>query len=71
MRFLHLMANQAAIAIEKARLHQEEIKRQRLEQELAVARQIQLSFLPEACPIVPGWDLAACYQAARLVGGNF
>jgi sigma-B regulation protein RsbU (phosphoserine phosphatase) len=71
VRFLHLMANQAAIAIEKARLHQEEIKRQRLEQELAVARQIQLSFLPEACPVVPGWDLAACYQAARLVGGDF
>jgi sigma-B regulation protein RsbU (phosphoserine phosphatase) len=71
MRFLHLMANQAAIAIEKARLHQEEIKQQRLEQELAVARQIQLSFLPEACPVVPGWDVAAYYQAARLVGGDF
>jgi serine phosphatase RsbU (regulator of sigma subunit)/PAS domain-containing protein len=71
VRFLHLMANQAAIAIEKARLHQEEIKRQRMEQELAVARQIQLSFLPEACPVVPGWDIAACYQAARLVGGDF
>jgi sigma-B regulation protein RsbU (phosphoserine phosphatase) len=71
VRFLHLMANQAAIAIEKARLHQEEIKRQRLEQELGVARQIQLSFLPETCPVVPGWDLAACYQAAQLVGGDF
>lgn len=71
LRFLRLMANQAAIAIETARLHQEEIKRQRLEEELAVARQIQLSLLPEACPVVPGWEFCATYRAARLVGGDF
>jgi sigma-B regulation protein RsbU (phosphoserine phosphatase) len=71
VRFLCLMANQAAMAIEKARLHQEEIKRQRLEEEMAVGRQIQLSLLPEACPVVPGWELAALYQPAHLVGGDF
>jgi sigma-B regulation protein RsbU (phosphoserine phosphatase) len=71
LRFLRLMANQAAIAIESARLHQEEIKRQRMEQELTIARQIQLSLLPEACPVAPGWDFATYYQAARLVGGDF
>jgi serine phosphatase RsbU (regulator of sigma subunit) len=71
VRFLRLMANQAAIAIEKARLHREEIERERLEQELAVGRQIQLSMLPEACPVVPGWEFAAFYEAARQVGGDF
>jgi sigma-B regulation protein RsbU (phosphoserine phosphatase) len=71
VRFLCLMANQAAVAIEKSRLHQEEIKRQRLEEEMAVARQIQLSLLPESCPIVPGWEFAAYYAPARQVGGDF
>jgi len=71
VRFLRLMANQAAIAIEQARLHREEIERQRLEQELAVGRQIQLSMLPEGRPAVPGWAFDAFYQPARQVGGDF
>ena len=70
-RFLHLLANQAAIAIEQARLHQEALKRQRMLQELSVARQIQLSLLPKAPPTVPGWEFAAFYRPARLIGGDF
>jgi serine phosphatase RsbU (regulator of sigma subunit) len=68
---LQLMANQAAIAIEKARLHSEEVKMQALERELEIGRQIQLSLLPDAPPVVPGWEFAAFYQAAREVGGDF
>jgi serine phosphatase RsbU (regulator of sigma subunit) len=71
VRFLRLMAGQAAIAIEQARLRQDEIERQRLEQELDFGQQIQLSMLPEDCPVVPGWECAAFYQAARQVGGDF
>jgi len=70
-RFFHLLANQAAIAIERARLHQEALKRQRMVEELAVARQIQLSLLPKAPPTVPGWEFAAFYRPARLIGGDF
>ena len=71
VRLLRLMANQAAIAIEKARLHREEVARQRMEQELAVGRQIQLTLLPKNLPTVPGWELDAIYQPARQVGGDF
>ncbi len=71
LNFLRLMANQAAIAIDSARLHREEIQRQRLEDELSVGRQIQLSLLPASCPEVAGWEFAATYQPARLVGGDF
>jgi serine phosphatase RsbU (regulator of sigma subunit) len=71
MRLLRLMANQAAIAIEKARLQQEELKGQRLEQELTLGQQIQLSMLPQVPSRVPGWEFASFYQAARLVGGDF
>jgi sigma-B regulation protein RsbU (phosphoserine phosphatase) len=35
-----------------------------------VGRQIQLGLLPKAYPLVPGWEFAAIYQAARQVGGD-
>jgi sigma-B regulation protein RsbU (phosphoserine phosphatase) len=70
-RFFHLLANQAAMAIERARLHLEALKRQRMVEELSVARQIQLSLLPKAPPAVPGWEFAAFYRPARLIGGDF
>jgi sigma-B regulation protein RsbU (phosphoserine phosphatase) len=71
VRILQLLANQAAIAIEKARLHQEEVRMQALERELEVGRQIQLSLLPKAPPREEGWEFASYYQAAREVGGDF
>jgi sigma-B regulation protein RsbU (phosphoserine phosphatase) len=64
------LAGQAAIAIERTRLYQQEIQRQRLEKELAVGRQIQLSLLPASHPELPGWEFTAIYQAARQVGGD-
>jgi sigma-B regulation protein RsbU (phosphoserine phosphatase) len=71
LRFLKLMANQAAIAIEKARLQEKEVRQLQMEREMELGRKIQLSLLPEACPSVPGWEFAATYRAARLVGGDF
>lgn len=71
VRLLQLMANQAALALEKARLHHEEIQRQRLDEELAVARQIQLSMLPPGPPEADGWEFSTYYEAARHVGGDF
>jgi sigma-B regulation protein RsbU (phosphoserine phosphatase) len=70
-RLVRLMANQAALAIETTRLHEEETKAQNFEKELAVGRQIQLSLLPKSAPDVPGWEWATFYNAAREVGGDF
>jgi sigma-B regulation protein RsbU (phosphoserine phosphatase) len=71
LRFFQLLANQAAIAIEKARLYQDSLKQQRLLEELSVAQQIQLSLLPETPPVVSGWEFAAFYRPARQIGGDF
>jgi anti-sigma regulatory factor (Ser/Thr protein kinase) len=49
----------------------EALARQRIEQELHVARLIQQQFLPKELPDLPGWHVAAHYQPAREVGGDF
>jgi sigma-B regulation protein RsbU (phosphoserine phosphatase) len=64
-------ANQAAIAIENARLYQVAVEKGRMEQELQMAREIQQSLLPAAPPHFPGYELAADWQAAREVAGDF
>jgi sigma-B regulation protein RsbU (phosphoserine phosphatase) len=71
IRFLQLMANQAAIALEQARLRQQERRQLQLERGLALGREIQQSMLPQACPTIPGWQFAAVYEAAQEVGGDF
>uniref|UniRef100_A0A832I1E3 GAF domain-containing protein n=1 Tax=Eiseniibacteriota bacterium TaxID=2212470 RepID=A0A832I1E3_UNCEI len=64
-------ASQAAIAIERARLTDELLERRRIEKELAIAREIQASFLPERAPRVPGFDLAGTTIPHDEVGGDY
>ncbi|HKZ86322.1 MAG TPA: SpoIIE family protein phosphatase [Anaerolineae bacterium] len=71
VRLLQLMANQAAIAIETARLQERALAEQRLRKELELARQIQASFLPQDLPRLSGWEFGAYYASAREVGGDF
>jgi sigma-B regulation protein RsbU (phosphoserine phosphatase) len=68
---LSAFGTQAAIVIEKARLHGEELRRISLEKDLSVAKQIQLSLLPKSVPSVAGWEFSAYYEPARVVGGDF
>jgi sigma-B regulation protein RsbU (phosphoserine phosphatase) len=70
-QLLGLLGSQLAQTLERERLHQESLARQRLEQELDLAREIQASFLPSCCPFVPGYQIEAYYRAARQVGGDF
>jgi sigma-B regulation protein RsbU (phosphoserine phosphatase) len=71
MTILSGIAGQAAIAVENDRLLRESAEQERMKQELEVAQRIQVSFLPECCPPVPGWELAALWRSAREVGGDF
>jgi serine phosphatase RsbU (regulator of sigma subunit)/putative methionine-R-sulfoxide reductase with GAF domain len=65
------IANQVAGALESALLAEEAAKGARLEGELRVARDIQTALLPASPPRIPGWDIAADWRSARLVGGDF
>jgi serine phosphatase RsbU (regulator of sigma subunit) len=65
------IAHQAATAVVNHQLYQEAAERDKLEQELNVAREIQASLIPAAEPQVPGCRLAGYWQAARQVSGDF
>ncbi len=69
--FLDLMARNAAIAIENARLYQLVIDKARMEHELQVAREVQASLIPRETPRIAGWDFATLWQPAHIVGGDF
>jgi serine phosphatase RsbU (regulator of sigma subunit) len=71
LNILSGVAQQTATAIQNTRLQLESVERQKLEREIQLARQIQASFLPAGVPHVPGWDLAAYWQGARQVSGDF
>jgi serine phosphatase RsbU (regulator of sigma subunit)/anti-sigma regulatory factor (Ser/Thr protein kinase) len=69
------LATQAAPALRVAQLvrqqKEEARERERIEQELRIARLIQQTLLPKELPQLPGWKVAAYYQPAREVGGDF
>jgi PAS domain S-box-containing protein len=46
-------------------------ERERIDQELRIARLIQQTLLPRTLPKPSGYDIAAYYQPAREVGGDF
>lgn len=68
--FLDLLARHAALAIENARLHAVEVEKARIEHELEVAQVVQSSLMPHTTPQLPGWEFAALWQPARIVGGD-
>jgi serine phosphatase RsbU (regulator of sigma subunit)/ketosteroid isomerase-like protein len=53
------------------RLEQEGRKRERVEQELRVARRIQQASLPKGVPELEGWEIVPYYRPAKEVGGDF
>ena len=71
VRTLTTLAGQIAIAIENARLY-ERIAReeQRLERDLAMAREIQVRLLPQTLPKLKSADLAAKFEPALMIGGD-
>lgn len=70
-RTLSLFANQAALALENARLHLQALEKERLEREMHLAAQIQRQILPKGSPTVPGYELTGWYRPARQVGGDY
>src|SRR5215210_7334885 len=60
-----------ALDVMLSALEQQMRERERIEQELRVARSIQQASLPKEVPTLEDWQIAPFYQPAREVGGDF
>lgn len=65
------VANQAAVAMDNARMHEEEVRQRALQRDLEVASQMQHALLPAAAPQVPGYHFFEFYESAYRVGGDY
>jgi sigma-B regulation protein RsbU (phosphoserine phosphatase) len=64
-------ASHAAISIERAYLHNKMLENRRLDEQLKIARQIQLTFLPKNDPVVEGYDISGINIPSGEVGGDY
>lgn len=62
---------QAAISIERARLHKYILDQKKIEEQLSIARDIQTSFLPNKVPQLPGYDVWGANIPSGEVGGDY
>ena len=71
LEFIYSLGNLAIISLENTRLFQEAVEKQKLENELAVAREIQKGLLPRALPRISNLDVAALNISSKHVGGDY
>lgn len=71
LRLLKGVADQASVSLENAKLHESVVARERYQRDMALAYQVQLSFLPKELPNVPGYQFYAFYEPAQEVGGDY
>lgn len=65
-----ILAVQAAIAIRRAKLLQSEVRKNKIEHDLSVARKIQQAGFPKVLPDLNGYSLAAFSSPAEETGGD-
>lgn len=71
LKLLTIVANFASIAVEKAQVHAALLSREKQQQEIEIAKKVQLGFLPQTCPEVDGYEYFAFYSAAQTIGGDY
>jgi serine phosphatase RsbU (regulator of sigma subunit) len=72
IRDLQEKNSQLARALQELQAAQEQLlEKEKQEQELRLARIIQERTLPKELPVIPGWQITAYWQPARMVGGDF
>lgn len=71
LSFLTTLGNLSMISLENARLFEETLEKQRMEEELLIAREIQRQLLPTSCPELENFEIAAINIPSRQVGGDY
>jgi phosphoserine phosphatase RsbU/P len=68
---LEMLLSFVAVAIDNSKLLKDQLERQKMEQEMAIAKQIQETILPKNIDEISGVDIGTAYFPARDVGGDF
>jgi serine phosphatase RsbU (regulator of sigma subunit) len=71
LNLLTIVANLAAVSVEKAKLHENMLVREKERKEIELARAVQLGFLPQAFPEVAGYEFYSHYSPAQSIGGDY
>jgi phosphoserine phosphatase RsbU/P len=70
-KLMQIVADQTAVAAANEELTVELRKRDLLHREVEIGAEIQERLLPRQCPDIPGMAVAACYQNANRVSGDY
>lgn len=71
VEFLQSLGNLALVSIRNSYLLEDQVEKRRLEEEMRLARRIQMRLLPQDVPQIPAVEIAAAAQPSRLVGGDY
>jgi serine phosphatase RsbU (regulator of sigma subunit) len=71
LQLLTIVAGQMALQVENARLYEEEVAKQKLEEEMSLARQIQSRLLPRTIPSFDGVQIQAVNISSTQVSGDY
>ena len=71
LEFIYSIGNLAIISLENTRLFYEALEKQKMEEDLLIARDIQRNLLPQTLPDYNNYDIAALNVSSKQVGGDY
>lgn len=71
LRLVALIANMAAVKIENSLLLEDQLEKRRIEEQLAVAAQIQRRLLPQTNPDIPCYQIYGVNRSCYQIGGDY
>ncbi len=71
IEFIYSVGNLAIISLENKRLFKEELEKQKMEEELELAKEIQKNLLPQSLPAFDKYEIAAINISSKQVGGDY
>ncbi|MDB5308738.1 MAG: rsbU 1 [Gemmataceae bacterium] len=71
LNLLTIVANLAAVSVEKAKLHESMLVREKERKEIELARAVQLGFLPQTFPEIQDYEFYSHYSPAQSIGGDY
>jgi sigma-B regulation protein RsbU (phosphoserine phosphatase) len=71
IEYIYSVGNLAIISLENNRLFLEALEKQKMEEDLLIARDIQRNLLPQTLPQYEKYDIAALNVSSKQVGGDY